>query len=180
MSDNDVPAWPIGALIGLITGGPAGAFIGALMFAATEEPFQSVGTGSSTRGSHDNTNTGGARSQTYHRTHTNRNTSGDRSQTHHRNHTGNNRHRRPRTDPWLNEVPNLPTAVHNAFRALGLKPGATLEQVKKRFHVLARRHHPDMYEGPGTDPQLRAEAQARFIGIKEAYQVLNEYIANRG
>lgn len=48
---------------------------------------------------------------------------------------------------------------------LGLAPGATLQEIRKRYRVLARKHHPDM--NPGD-----TQAAHRFRMVADAYQVL--------
>ena len=160
MSDDEVPGWSVGALLGLIVGGPAGAFIGAILGAAADEACGSTptATGSSGTGAHPRDGT--ARPHAYHSVN---------SSIHH-----NADHQDP-----VRHMPTLPTAVDNALQALGLRPGVTLDAVKQRFHELARKYHPDMYEAAGTDPRLRVEAQERFIRIREAYEVLNQYVMDR-
>lgn len=161
MSNNDeAPGWSVGALLGLIAGGPAGAFIGALLGAAADEACQPSG----------------AQPGVHHRDSSRSRT---RSQSYQHSQNANAGYQRPRREAWVDNVSTLPSAVDNAFQALGLRPGATLEAVKRRYHQLARRYHPDLFEGPGTNPQLRAAAQEQFVRIREAYEVLNEYIANR-
>ncbi len=55
------------------------------------------------------------------------------------------------------------TVVDNAFRELGLKPGATQEQIKQSYRKLAHSTHPDK----GGDAQ-------EFAKINAAYQVAKE------
>lgn len=52
------------------------------------------------------------------------------------------------------------------YRVLGLEFGAELEQIKGSYRRLARQYHPDV------NPGDRGEAQAKFIEITEAYQLL--------
>ena len=64
----------------------------------------------------------------------------------------------------------LPESVgerRNPYHVLGLKKGATEQQIKEAYKVLARKHHPD--RNP-NDPGARE----RFIEIKEAYEALIE------
>lgn len=160
MSDDETDGWAIGALLGFMLGGPAGGFIGALLGAAADEACQP--SGALPRAHHGNSNNSTTRSQSYQHT---------------RN--ANTGHQRPRSEAWADQVPTLPSALDNAFAMLGLRPGVTLEAVKRRYHELARRHHPDLYESAGTDPRLRVEAQDRFIQIREAYELINQYLAGR-
>jgi molecular chaperone DnaJ len=56
-------------------------------------------------------------------------------------------------------------AALDYYRILGVRPSSTLEEVRRRFRLLARRHHPD--HNP-DDP----EAAARFRLIVEAFEVI--------
>src|SRR5688572_11929274 len=51
------------------------------------------------------------------------------------------------------------------YSILGLKPSATIPEIKKAYRHLALQHHPDK---TGNDPY----AAAQFAEIKEAYEVL--------
>lgn len=56
--------------------------------------------------------------------------------------------------------------MRDYYEVLGLPKGASVEEVKKAYRNLARKHHPDVDKSPG--------AEARFKEINEAYQVLSE------
>ena len=160
MSDDEVPGWSIGALLGLIVGGPAGAFVGAILGAAADEACGSTPTATGSSAPSAQPHTGTTPPHTYH------------------NVNSSSRHNAGHQDPVL-QMPTLPTAVDNALQALGLRPGVTLDAVKRRYHELARQYHPDMYEAAGTDPRLRVEAQERFVRIRQAYEILNQYVVDR-
>src|SRR5262245_28884012 len=53
---------------------------------------------------------------------------------------------------------------HDYYKSLGLKRGATEDEIKHAFRTLAREHHPDVNKEAG--------AEARFKQIKEAYEML--------
>lgn len=55
-----------------------------------------------------------------------------------------------------------------ALRILGLDRGATKEEVKAAYHKLALKKHPDL-----VDTALKAEAEANFKQIAEAYTSLS-------
>jgi len=55
--------------------------------------------------------------------------------------------------------------VEASYRLLGLKVGATLEEVKKSYRVLARKYHPDVNPDDSRSPD-------RFIEINQAYNLL--------
>jgi molecular chaperone DnaJ len=54
-------------------------------------------------------------------------------------------------------------AALDYYRILGVKPDCTLEEVRRRYRVLARQHHPDLNP---DDP----EAAARFRLIAAAFE----------
>ena len=58
------------------------------------------------------------------------------------------------------------TTSRDYYEILGLKKGASDEEVKKAYRNLARKHHPDVDKSSG--------AEARFKEINEAYQVLSD------
>ncbi len=52
------------------------------------------------------------------------------------------------------------------YEVLGLKKGASQEEVKKAFRRLAKKYHPDINNSP--------EAEAKFKEVNEAFQVLSD------
>jgi curved DNA-binding protein CbpA len=52
------------------------------------------------------------------------------------------------------------------YAILGLKPGAKLEEIKKRYRELARRYHPDVNPSPDAAQKIKA--------VNEAYHVLGD------
>ena len=54
------------------------------------------------------------------------------------------------------------------YEVLGVPKGATKQEIKKAFRKLAKKYHPDIYDG---DPK---EAEDRFKEISEAYEVLED------
>jgi curved DNA-binding protein CbpA len=57
------------------------------------------------------------------------------------------------------------------YRTLGLKPGASPEEVKLAYRKLAKIWHPDSQ----VDPDLKAKAEAEIKKINEAYGFLKNY-----
>jgi len=55
------------------------------------------------------------------------------------------------------------------FKALELKPGASLDEIKQAYRDLAQIWHPDKYT---KNPRLQERAEERFKLINEAYQIL--------
>jgi DnaJ-class molecular chaperone len=56
-------------------------------------------------------------------------------------------------------------AVLDHYRILGVKPDCTLEEVRRRYRLLARQHHPDLNP---DDP----EAAGRFRLIAAAFEAI--------
>ncbi len=56
--------------------------------------------------------------------------------------------------------------LHDCYRILDLKPGATLEEVKRSYRELVKVWHPDRF---GNDPSLQHKAQEKLKEINYAY-----------
>jgi len=63
----------------------------------------------------------------------------------------------------------MPDELRSAYAVLGLKPGASLQEVKQQFKTLVRRWHPDRYT---NDPQGKTEANDRLRVINNAYSTI--------
>jgi COMPASS component SWD3 len=61
------------------------------------------------------------------------------------------------------------------YKTLGLNPGASLEDIKQAYRVLAKEWHPDRFV---NDPTLKQQAEERFKQISEAYEVLKHEVLN--
>jgi COMPASS component SWD3 len=61
--------------------------------------------------------------------------------------------------------------LNRYYQILGLKQGASLEELKQAYRQLVKTWHPDRYKG---DTQLSQEAEEKFRRITEAYQLLKE------
>lgn len=62
--------------------------------------------------------------------------------------------------------------VRDAYRALGIKPDASNDDIKKAYRRLMNRNHPDKIaaENPGAD--VIAEAERRTREVRSAYEML--------
>lgn len=58
----------------------------------------------------------------------------------------------------------------DAFRVLGLSPGATAEDIQRAFRTLARATHPDAH--PSADGRERSRLLGRFAELSRAYHLL--------
>lgn len=58
------------------------------------------------------------------------------------------------------------------YQRLGVKPDATANEVKKAFHNLARKYHPDVAPGP--------ENHKRFVEAREAYDLITNHLKIAG
>ncbi len=57
-----------------------------------------------------------------------------------------------------------------AYAVLGVRPAASVEEIKRAFRALAARHHPDRAAHLG--PKACELAKARFLEIQEAYSAI--------
>lgn len=64
--------------------------------------------------------------------------------------------------------------LEDYYRSLGLKPGASREQVKQAYRVLARQHHPDTAAHQNTSSQNTSDI---FLTITIAYKHLLAHTA---
>ncbi|GIK15216.1 MAG: hypothetical protein BroJett003_01800 [Planctomycetota bacterium] len=76
---------------------------------------------------------------------------------------------------------NMPGAVASGdgpdYVTLGVKPGATLEQVKAAYRDACRKYHPDRLSGQNVEPQLVELAVQRFKEVSAAYRRLKDHLA---
>ena len=57
------------------------------------------------------------------------------------------------------------------YKVLGLEPGASLNEIRKQYLKLSKKHHPDY--NPGDQ-----RAQERFISLQSAYRVLVDKVSH--
>ncbi|HCF29734.1 MAG TPA: hypothetical protein DEV81_21590 [Cyanobacteria bacterium UBA11049] len=58
------------------------------------------------------------------------------------------------------------------YKILGLKPGASLLEIKQAYRNLAKTQHPDLFD---RNPQLKRAAEEKFKKITEAYIKLKKF-----
>lgn len=70
--------------------------------------------------------------------------------------------------------PRRPNAVpmEAHYRTLGLKPGASAEEIKRAYRDLAHKYHPDKVAHMGEE--FQALAEEKFKAIQSAYEVLRK------
>ncbi len=59
------------------------------------------------------------------------------------------------------------------YAVLGLRPGATLEEIRQAYYAASRRYHPDRYYGKNLG-SFRGRIDRIFRRIAEAYQTLSD------
>jgi hypothetical protein len=65
----------------------------------------------------------------------------------------------------------------NPYEVLGVPVGAPVEEIRRAYLVLARRHHPDFHVG--ESPALVAEAGRRMQTVNEAWAALSDPATRR-
>lgn len=58
------------------------------------------------------------------------------------------------------------------YETLGLERAATEDDVKAAFRKMAKRYHPDVYDGTGVVLEEGETAESRFIRVQAAYELL--------
>lgn len=67
--------------------------------------------------------------------------------------------------------------INECFLTLGIKEDSPLEEIKKAYHKLARRYHPDAHLGLSEDDKVYYEE--RFKSINQAYNELLNYFNDK-
>jgi DnaJ like chaperone protein len=62
--------------------------------------------------------------------------------------------------------------LDEAYRVLGLNPGASIDEAKRRYRELAKANHPDLFAQMGSGVQ--AAAAKRFREVQEAWERIKE------
>lgn len=75
------------------------------------------------------------------------------------------------------EAPSPDGSLDADLALLGLKRGATFEQVTKAYRVACHRYHPDRLAGKNVEPHLVELAVQRFKEVTAAYQRLRDRMA---
>lgn len=80
----------------------------------------------------------------------------------------------PGPRPQPQPQPAAPT-TDSPWVILGLRPGASTEDIRRRYRLLSRVWHPDRFmEGP---PELRAEAELMMARLNRAHNALSSQAA---
>ncbi|MEA2703174.1 MAG: hypothetical protein QOD63_1119 [Actinomycetota bacterium] len=63
------------------------------------------------------------------------------------------------------------------YEVLGVRPDATQDEIRRAYHALARRHHPDTQ--PGAEPSVAREAGLAMSAVNHAWEVLGDATRRR-
>src|SRR5688572_27288256 len=66
-------------------------------------------------------------------------------------------------------------AARTLYEVLSLGPTATTDEVRKAYHTLAKRHHPDRF-APGEE---KRKAEELFTAMTEAFNVLTDPVRRK-
>ncbi|MEH1851846.1 MAG: DnaJ domain-containing protein [Nostoc sp.] len=61
--------------------------------------------------------------------------------------------------------------INHVYNILGLKPGASVDEVKQAYRQMAKTCHPDCF----IEPQQKLEAEEKIKEINQAYAKLKSY-----
>ncbi len=67
---------------------------------------------------------------------------------------------------------NGPFASKDPYEILGVKPGASIEEIQAAYRAAAQQYHPDKVAHLGDE--FQELAQKKFVEIQEAYNFLND------
>lgn len=70
--------------------------------------------------------------------------------------------------PVTPDAANLPPAVRDACAELGLEPPLNEQKVRKRYHKLAKEHHPDRNKSPESADKIKS--------VNTAYRTLLQHL----
>ena len=68
-----------------------------------------------------------------------------------------------------------PNAPKDAFQVLGVPESASERQIKKAFHKLIRKYHPDLLKGRGLPEEMSQMYADKTRIINEAYETVRKY-----
>jgi hypothetical protein len=69
--------------------------------------------------------------------------------------------------------------LEQAFKILGMEPSADPDLIKKRYHQLAMKYHPDRFKDIDKDTVLWQKSQRNFSIILKAYSIIRAYLDKR-
>src|SRR5690606_23319974 len=75
----------------------------------------------------------------------------------------------PRTSNHKSSIPAM-TPEGEALAIMGLSPPTTLEEIKARYKVLVKQHHPDLNRGCGKSEELLKSINMAYTILKLAYE----------
>ncbi len=67
--------------------------------------------------------------------------------------------------------------THSHYDVLGVRADATQDEIRRAYHALARRHHPDTQ--PDADPTAARESGLAMAAVNDAWEVLGDPVRRR-
>jgi DnaJ like chaperone protein len=74
---------------------------------------------------------------------------------------------------------HVPNAAQDPYAVLGVDPGQTLAEVRKRWRTLVRDNHPDRLVARGLPPEAIRLATARIAAINDAWRTISRQREHR-
>ena len=60
----------------------------------------------------------------------------------------------------------------DAYRTLGVKPGASKSAVRRAYHALAKKYHPDVLRASGVSEREVSEATEKMSRVNAAWNII--------
>lgn len=74
-------------------------------------------------------------------------------------------------------ITELIVAMKNYYNTLGVSRDASERQIKRAFHKLARKYHPDRNKSPDAEVKFREIAEGVFSFSIDTYKILYPHLS---
>lgn len=64
--------------------------------------------------------------------------------------------------------------ISDPYEILGIKKGASFDEIKKQYRLLVKKYHPDILMGKGENDEIIAQSTKKLQSINEAYEMIKK------